>query len=87
MHGKCGFTLIEMSLVLVIIALIVGGILVGQDLIKAAEARAQISQIEKYNSAVNTFRAKFQAIPGDMAVATANQLGFTVGASCSGIAS
>jgi prepilin-type N-terminal cleavage/methylation domain-containing protein len=78
-----GFTLIELSIVLVIIGLIVGGILVGQDLIKAAEVRAQISQIEKYNSAVNTFRGKFNAIPGDMAVSTATQFGF-VGASCSG---
>jgi prepilin-type N-terminal cleavage/methylation domain-containing protein len=84
---KCGysqgFTLIELSIVLVIIGLIVGGILVGQDLIKAAEVRAQISQIEKYNSAVNTFRAKFQAIPGDMAIATANQFGFST-SNCTG---
>ncbi|MBY0407531.1 MAG: prepilin-type N-terminal cleavage/methylation domain-containing protein [Rickettsiales bacterium] len=32
-----GFTLIELSIVLVIIGLIVGGVLVGQDLIRAAE--------------------------------------------------
>src|SRR6202011_3322528 len=82
--GEQGFTLIELSIVLVIIGLIVGGILVGQDLIKAAEVRAQISQIDKYNSAVNTFRAKFQSIPGDMAVATANQFGFTVDSTCYG---
>ena len=41
-----GFTLIEMSIVLVIIGLVVGGVLVGQDLIRAAYERAQISQIE-----------------------------------------
>ena len=56
---------------LVIIGLIVGGVLVGQDLIRAAETRAQITQFEKYQSAVNTFRGKFNAIPGDMNVATA----------------
>jgi prepilin-type N-terminal cleavage/methylation domain-containing protein len=83
-HERAGFTLIELSIVLVIIGLIVGGILVGQDLIKAAEVRAQVSQIEKYNSAVNTFRSKFQAIPGDMAVATANQFGFATGSGCTG---
>jgi len=83
-ESRNGFTLIELSIVLVIIGLIVGGILVGQDLIKAAEVRAQISQIEKYNSAVNTFRAKFQAIPGDMAISTANQFGFTIGGGCNG---
>src|ERR1700733_13388871 len=83
---ESGFTLIELSVVLVIIGLIVGGILVGQDLIKAAETRAQITQIEKYNQAVNTFRSKFGAIPGDMAVSTANQFGFTVGGGCDGSA-
>jgi len=71
-----GFTLIEMSVVLVIIGLIVGGILVGQNLVSAAAVRAQISQIDKYNSAVNTFYSKYQALPGDMPAAVANQFGF-----------
>ncbi len=82
--SSSGFTFIELSIVLVIIGLIVGGILVGRDLISAAEVRSQISQIEKYNSAVNTFRAKFNAIPGDMPPSIANQFGFSTGASCSG---
>lgn len=63
---QSGFTLIELSIVLVIIGLIVGGVLVGQDLIKAAEIRSTIAQYEKYNSAVNTFRTKFGGIPGDL---------------------
>lgn len=62
---KFGFTLIELSIVLVIIGLVVGGILVGGDLIKGAEIRATIAQIEGYNSAVNTFRNKYGGIPGD----------------------
>ena len=45
---KTGFTLVELSIVIVIIGLIVGGVLVGQDLIKSAEIRSQISQIEQY---------------------------------------
>jgi len=73
-HEK-GFTLIELSIVLVIIGLIVGGILVGQDLIKLAEIRATISQIEKYNSAVNTFRTKYNAIPGDIISSQASAFG------------
>jgi prepilin-type N-terminal cleavage/methylation domain-containing protein len=74
--GNGGFTLIEMSIVLVVIGLIVGGVLVGQDLIRAAYVRAQISQIEKYNTAVNTFYGKYQALPGDMNYTTAAEFGF-----------
>jgi len=72
-NRRGGFTLIELSIVLVIIGLIVGGVLVGQDLIRAAEIRATVSQYEKYNTAVNTFRGKYGYIPGDMPWATVNQ--------------
>lgn len=65
-----GFTLLELSIVLVIIGLIVGGVLVGQDLIKAAEIRATVGQYEKYNSAINTFRGKYNGIPGDLVSGT-----------------
>lgn len=65
-HSQKGFTLIELSIVLVIIGLIVGGVLVGQDLIKAAEIRATIGQLEKYNAAANTFRTKYNGLPGDL---------------------
>ncbi len=78
-----GFTLVELSIVLVIIGLIVGGVLVGRDLIEAAAIRAQMSQIEKYQSAVNTFRSKFNCLPGDCESAAA--LGFPPrGSDCNG---
>lgn len=65
-----GFTLIEMSIVMVIIGLIIGGILIGQELIRGAEARGIISQIDKYTAAVNVFKNKFNAVPGDYISAT-----------------
>jgi prepilin-type N-terminal cleavage/methylation domain-containing protein len=73
-----GFTLIELSIVLVVIGLIVGGILVGQDMIKAAQTRATITQIEKFNTAVNTFRTKHGYLPGDIPAAAVTQFGFGV---------
>jgi prepilin-type N-terminal cleavage/methylation domain-containing protein len=82
--GEQGFTLIELSMVLVIIGLIIGGVLVGQNLISAGAARAQITQVERYNTAVNTFRNKYNGLPGDMSVATAAQSGFAIGAGCNG---
>jgi prepilin-type N-terminal cleavage/methylation domain-containing protein len=71
-----GFTLIELSIVLVIIGLIVGGVLVGQNLIAAAAVRAQISQIEKYQTAANAFRGKYGYLPGDIPNPYATQFGF-----------
>lgn len=65
-QNQNGFTLVELSIVLVIIGLIVGGVLVGQDMIRAAESRAIVAQIEKYNTAINTFRNKYNALPGDI---------------------
>ena len=60
-----GFTLIEMSIVLVIIGLLVGGVLVGRDLIRAAQIRAAITELDKIKVAVNTFRTKYDCLPGD----------------------
>ena len=62
-----GFTLIEMSIVLVIIGLIVGGILKGQELIESAREKNIITQLDQVRAAINTFEDKYQAIPGDFA--------------------
>lgn len=72
---QAAFTLIELSIVLVIIGLIVSGVLVGQDLIRAAQVRAQVAQIEKLNVAVNAFRTKYNCIPGDCPNAVEKGLG------------
>jgi prepilin-type N-terminal cleavage/methylation domain-containing protein len=71
-----GFTLIEMSIVLVVIGLVVGGILTGQSLIAAAGVRAQIAQIENFNTAANTFFEKYGYLPGDIPAGPAAQFGF-----------
>lgn len=67
---QTGFTLIELSVVLVIVGLLVGGILVGQDLIRAAEVRSIITDSERFRTAVNAFHMKYNALPGDMPDAT-----------------
>ena len=81
---NAGFTLIEVSIVLVIIGLVVGGVLVGQDLIRAAYVRAQISQIERFNTAVNTFYGKYQGLPGDLNPTVAQANGFLSGGGAQG---
>jgi len=65
-----GFSLVELSIVLVILGLLVGGVLTGQSLIRAAELRSVSTEFSKYQAAVNTFRDKYFALPGDMRNAT-----------------
>jgi prepilin-type N-terminal cleavage/methylation domain-containing protein len=71
-----GFTLIELSIVLVIIGLIVGGVTAGKDLIAAAKLRAQITQIDGYRVAVMAFKGKYGGYPGDLQDSKASALGF-----------
>ncbi len=60
-----GFTLIELAIVLVVIGLLLGGILKGQELIESARARSLISQIDSIKAAYYAFQDKYRAIPGD----------------------
>lgn len=73
---RCGFTLLEAAIVLVIIGLVAGGILLGRELIETAALRAQITQVEALDSAANTFRTKYNYIPGDLPAGQAAALGF-----------
>lgn len=67
---KCAFSLVELSIVLVILGLLTGGILGGQSLIRAAELRGVTTDFQRFHSAFHTFQDKYLAIPGDMQNAT-----------------
>jgi len=64
------FTLIELSIVLIIISLIVGGVVSGKSLIRSAEIRSVISEYSTYQTAYNSFIMQYDSIPGDMANAS-----------------
>lgn len=65
-----GFTLLELSIALVIIGLIIGGVLVGRDLIRAAQLNSTVAQLQGYQTGINNFRARYRGIPGDLIDAT-----------------
>ncbi len=65
-NNSQGFSLVELSIVLVILGLLTGGILTGQHLIRAAELRSVTTEFSAFQAAVNTFRDKYFALPGDM---------------------
>lgn len=65
-RSEQGFTLVELAIVMVIIGLLIGGILKGQELINNAQITATVSQIKGLDAALNTFQGKYNALPGDM---------------------
>jgi prepilin-type N-terminal cleavage/methylation domain-containing protein len=68
---KHAFSLVELSIVLVILGLLAGGILSGQSLIRAAQTRSISTDLARFQTAMFSFRDKYSAIPGDMTNATA----------------
>jgi prepilin-type N-terminal cleavage/methylation domain-containing protein len=63
--SKQAFTLVELSIVLLIIGLIIGGITAGSSLIKQAQIRAVLSEVNNIKTALNGFKIQYNSIPGD----------------------
>lgn len=75
-----GFTLIEIAIVLVIIGLLLGGVLKGQELITSARVRNLISQQDGIKAAYFGFLDRYRALPGDYTAAATNITGVAAGA-------
>lgn len=67
-----GFTLIEIAIVLVIIGLLLGGILKGQELITSARVRNLISQQDGIKAGFYGFQDRYRGLPGDYQLASQN---------------
>jgi prepilin-type N-terminal cleavage/methylation domain-containing protein len=88
---RAAFTLVELAVALVVIGLIAGGILAGQEMIQVAEDRAVMREIQEMDMAVHAFRQKYHCLPGDCPNATSffgagncNGLGEAGTATCNG---
>lgn len=63
-HQK-GFTLVEIAIVLVIIGLLMGGVLKGQELINSAKVKNLANDFRSISSFVYAYQDRFRALPGD----------------------
>jgi len=61
-----GFTLVELSIVIIIIGFLIAGISAGTSLIKQAEVNSVITDLQSYQTSYNNFVLRYGAIPGDM---------------------
>lgn len=68
--SESAFSLVELSIVLVIIGLLVGGVLTGRNLIHNAQIQSVVAQKEEFVRAVSTFRQRYNGLPGDITNAT-----------------
>jgi len=68
--NESGFTLVELAIVMIIIGLLIGGILKGQELITNARVSSTVAQVKAVESGISGFRDKYAALPGDIATPT-----------------
>ncbi|MDZ7751815.1 MAG: prepilin-type N-terminal cleavage/methylation domain-containing protein [Gammaproteobacteria bacterium] len=78
-HKQGGFTLVEIAIVLVIIGLLLGGILKGQELINSARVRNLADMNAGIQAAYFGFIDRYRQVPGDVNTTNASQaIGTTI---------
>jgi type II secretory pathway pseudopilin PulG len=64
------FSLIELGVVLIVIGLLIGAVVGGKSLVRAAELRSVITDANQYIAAMGNFKSQYRYLPGDMPNAT-----------------
>ena len=62
---QAGFTLVEIAIVLVIIGLLLGGVLKGQELIQSAKVKNVVNDFSSVTAAIYGYQDRYKALPGD----------------------
>ncbi len=71
-RNQSGFTLVEIAIVLVIIGLLLGGVLKGQELITQAKIKNVINDLNGVSAAIYAYQDRYRALPGDERTAVVN---------------
>ena len=69
-HRQCGFSLLELSIVLVITAILAGGVLTGQSMVESSRLNSVISDVKRFSKAIDDFQDQYHGFPGDLADVT-----------------
>lgn len=70
MPKKSAFTLLELAITVTIVALLAGGVLAGQTLMRSAELRSILKQRDMLVTSSNSFKLQYRYLPGDLPNAT-----------------
>lgn len=65
-----GFTLVELSIVIIIIGFLIAGVAAATSLVKQAEINSVVTDLQGYQTAYNNFMLRYNAVPGDMKTAS-----------------
>lgn len=68
--SNTGFTLLELSIVLVIVSLLIAGVVGGSSLVEASKLQSVVADLDQYRKAAILYREKYSELPGDHSHAT-----------------
>lgn len=75
-NKQSGFTLVEIAIVLVIIGLLLGGVLKGQEMIENSRIKSVVGDMNGVSAAYNSYLDRYHSIPGDDTAATMTARGW-----------
>lgn len=81
-QAQAGFTLVELAIVMIIIGLLIGGVLQGQQMIANARVTSTVAELEAFEAAMVSFDDMYGELPGDIA-APDDRIPDCAGAPCS----
>ena len=69
-HTSSGFTFVEIAIALVVIGLLIGGIIIGKDIVREAQLHKVVTRTAELQTAIEAFKLQYDQVPGDFTEAS-----------------